>query len=320
VNSFVLRNSDDIITTTSVLQEEQRLQAPRVFLDRTVQNLKENVQGCIAELVFSLDEVGISDWEDRKSRKVIVPATMRGHPIHHQISRAVKHISLIACMSAAGKSLTPYMITSQDSLSLREQLRKHGVRFGTDFVLKHNQTPYINAVIFLDYIRTVFLPNLAELRTLDQFADEPAVLLMDNCSSHITNDVLDLLTEARVRVITFAPHTTQIFQVLDTTLFGVLKRRQRSELPFGDEKATVKFVMKVYRDFKQTVVEPNIWGAFQALGFEFDTRSKPYRILFNEEKLRESTGFRELWSIDFPLDQLSVLRRNTKFRWINQPE
>jgi hypothetical protein len=145
----------------------------------------------------------------------------------------------------------------------------------------------------------VFLPNLAELRTLDQFADEPAVLLMDNCSSHIINDVLDLLTEARVRVITFA-HTTQIFQVLDTTLFGVLKRRQRYELPFGGEKASVKFLMKVYHDFKQTMVEPNIWGAFQALDFEFNTRSEPYRLLFNEKKLRESTGFREVWSIAFP--------------------
>jgi hypothetical protein len=76
----------------------------------------------------------------------------------------------------------------------------------------------------------------------------------------------------------------------------------------------------IYHDFRQTMVEPNIWGAFRALGFEFDTRGEPYRLLFDEEKLRESTGFRELWSIDFPLDQLSVRRRNTKFGWINQPE
>jgi hypothetical protein len=56
--------------------------------------------------------------------------------------------------------------------------------------------------------------------------------------------------------------------------------------------------------------EYNIWGSFQALGFEFefefefDTTSEPYRLLFKEEKLRESAGFRELWSIDLPLDQL----------------
>jgi hypothetical protein len=139
------------------------------------------------------------------------------------------------------------------------------------------------------------LPNLAELRTLDAFSEETAVLLMDNCPSHVTDEIIGLLT-ARVRVITCAPHTTQIFQVLDVTLFGVLKARTNSQLPFEDERATVKFIMKGYHDFKQTMVESNIWEAFQALGFqfEFDTTSEPYRLLFNAEKLRESAGFREL--------------------------
>jgi hypothetical protein len=54
------------------------------------------------------------------------------------------------------------------------------------------------------------------------------------------------------------------------------------------------------------MVEPNIWGAFQRLGFqfEFDTTSESDQLLFKEEKLKESAGFRELWSIDLPLDQL----------------
>jgi hypothetical protein len=74
----------------------------------------------------------------------------------------------------------------------------------------------------------------------------------------VTDDIIGLLTEARVRVITFAPHTTQIFQVLAVTLFGVLKRRLGYKLPFEDEKETVRFIMKVYHDFKQTMVESNI--------------------------------------------------------------
>jgi hypothetical protein len=121
----------------------------------------------VAELVFNLDEVGISDWEDRKTKTVIVPATMHGQTIHHEISRTVMHISVIACVSTAEESLTPYIITSQAPTSVRERLKKEGVRFSTDFVLRSNPKPYINAEIFLDYIRTVFLSNLAELRTLD---------------------------------------------------------------------------------------------------------------------------------------------------------
>jgi transposase len=61
VNSFVLRHALEIIPTKSSPQEEQRLQVPRVFLDRAIQELNEHVKRCIAELVFNLDEVGISD-------------------------------------------------------------------------------------------------------------------------------------------------------------------------------------------------------------------------------------------------------------------
>jgi hypothetical protein len=194
------------------------------------------------------------------------------------------------------------------------------VRFGTDFVSRSNPEPYINAEVFLDYSGTVFLPNLAEPRALDAFTEETGMLLMDNCPSHVTDYIIGLLTEARVRVITFAPHTAQIFQVLDVTLFGVLRRRPGSKLPLEDEKESVKFIMKVYHNFKQTMVEFNTWEAFQVIGFEFDTGAEPYRLLSNEEKLRQSEGFRELWSIDFPLDQLSSQRQNFRFGWINKHE
>jgi hypothetical protein len=41
------------------------------------------------------------------------------------------------------------------------------------------------------------------------------------------------------------------------TLFGALKRRLGYKLPFEDEKETVRFIKKVYHDFKQIMVELN---------------------------------------------------------------
>jgi hypothetical protein len=70
-------------------------------------------------------------------------------------------------------------------------------------------------------------------------------------------------------------------------------------LPFEDEKETVKFIMKSCHDFKQRMAELNTWRAFEAIGFEFYTEAEPYYLLFTEEKLTQSEGFRELWSIDF---------------------
>jgi hypothetical protein len=66
-----------------------------------------NIQRCTVELVFDLDEVGVSDWDDCKTRKVAVLVVMQGQKIHHGIYRNVKHISMIACVRSIGKSLVP---------------------------------------------------------------------------------------------------------------------------------------------------------------------------------------------------------------------
>jgi hypothetical protein len=161
-----------------------------MFLERTDQNPKEYVQGCVAELVFNLDEVGILDLADRKMKTGIVRATMPGPTIRHEISRTVKLISVIAAISAAEESLILYIITLQAATLVQEWLKKEGVRFSTDFIMRSNPKPYINPKIFLDYIRTVFLPNLAELWNLDGFAEETGVLLMDNCPSPVMSQMI----------------------------------------------------------------------------------------------------------------------------------
>jgi hypothetical protein len=86
---------------------------------------------------------------------------------------------------------------------------------------------------------------------------------------------------------------------------GVLKRRPRYELPFENGNVIVKVIMKVYHDFRRTMVPPNGWRAFREYGLDFDTGNEPSQLLFEEKKLGGSVGFRELWSIYFPLDRLS---------------
>jgi hypothetical protein len=132
--------------------------------------------------------------------------------------------------------------------------------------------------------------------------------------------MIRILTEARARVITLAPHTTHVFQVLGLTLFGVLKQCPRFELPFDSDSAPVKAIMNAYHDLTQTAARLNVWGAFRALILEFDMRIEPYGLLFDDVELRESAGFEELCSVDPPLDRISGRRRTARFGWINKPE
>jgi hypothetical protein len=107
------------------------------------------------------------------------------------------------CISVVGESLIPYIVISHDSPALRDTLKKRSVRFGMDFILKSRAKSYINAEIFQEYVTTVFLPNVNELRSIEQFTYEEAVLLIDKYyPSYVSEVTLRLLRDARVRVIT----------------------------------------------------------------------------------------------------------------------
>jgi hypothetical protein len=85
VDSFLTRHADELWETKSLRQENSQLEVPRVLLDPAVEGFQHHVYGSSPELVFNLDEVGISEWEDRHQRKVIVPSAMRGRTIFHGI-------------------------------------------------------------------------------------------------------------------------------------------------------------------------------------------------------------------------------------------
>jgi hypothetical protein len=124
----------------------------------------------------------------------------------------------------------------------------------------------VNVVLFLEYVNNIFIHYLNELRESEQMNACEAVLLMDNCSPHVSDDIVAILTNARVRVIIFAPHATHVFQMLDVVLFGALKKCASGLEMWNEESDTVAFIIKLYHDFKQTMVEVNIWELFWPLG------------------------------------------------------
>jgi hypothetical protein len=116
----------------------------------------------------------------------------------------------------------------------------------------------VNANIFFEYINSIFILYFNELRDSEQFDACEAVLLMDNCSPHMSDGVIAVLTNARVRVIIFAIHTIHVFQMLDIMLFSALKKHATGLEMLNEESRTVAFILKLYHDFKQTMVEVNI--------------------------------------------------------------
>jgi Fe2+ transport system protein FeoA len=263
--------------------------------------MKDGVENCPAELVFHLDEVRFSEWEDRKDKKVMAPVSTASQTVHHAVSRNVKHLSIVMCISASGACLTPYILSSQATGPVQQRLVQTGFRSGRAVIFQQRPRADLNG------------PHLMRVRTQNNLLDEEAVRLMGNCPSHLMQEVLGLLNNARVRIVTFAPHTTHPFQVLDLILFGIFKGRQKYQLPFEDDNDTVAFIEKEYQGFRTAMIDTNIRAAFRHIGVTFHMLDDVMRVQFNGETLRERSGFPWLRLKNIPLEALSARRRGSPF-------
>jgi hypothetical protein len=110
----------------------------------------------------------------------------------------------------------------------------------------------MSSQLFTEYISTVLLQYIGELRLDEEFADKEAVLLMDNCFLHMQGDTLQMLADHRVKVLTFPLHTTHIFQSLNLILFGNFKKRMNYSLPLETDETTTCFIKRNFHIMKQT--------------------------------------------------------------------
>jgi hypothetical protein len=106
---------------------------------------------------------------------------------------------------------------------------------GKDFLIKSNAKPYVDRPLFENFIRHQFIPYITALRTNPCYSKAEAVLLMDNCSAHVTPEIFTLLGENHIKIVTFARHTTNISSVC-------LERKKS----FGWIRVTIKPLSRRY--------------------------------------------------------------------------
>jgi hypothetical protein len=69
---------------------------------------------------------------------------------------------------------------------------------------------------------------------------------MDKCFLHVQAETLQTLSDHDVKVITFPPHTTHIFQCLDLSLFGNFKKKKNYNLALESVEHTAGFIKRIF--------------------------------------------------------------------------
>lgn len=112
-----------------------------------------------------------------------------------------------------------------------------------------------------------------------------------------------------ILLITYPPHTSHIFQVIDLLLFGRLKAIKKQFLRDLTLGRDLDHAMRIFRAYEQATTNLIVRSSWEKAVFGFERRDGTVYLCFHEAKLRESPEFYEFWRIDYLEGRLSTRRR-----------
>jgi hypothetical protein len=104
----------------------------------------------------------------------------------------------------------------------------------------------------------VLLPAVESNRTVEGCNDKPAILFCDAFSGHCTENIVQKLGDHGVILLTYPPHTSYIFPVLDLLLFGVLKRAKKRERHDDERPAQAEHVLRLFHPYEQATTSATV--------------------------------------------------------------
>jgi hypothetical protein len=111
--SFLKSHDDQMSRTIVRPQRNMRLKVPRECLEGYIDLIKEYVPLVPTDLIFNIDESGLSEWDERKAKAILIPIEARRTTLHYPVSRKIRHQTFVCCLTAAGDAYCPLVLSAQ---------------------------------------------------------------------------------------------------------------------------------------------------------------------------------------------------------------
>jgi hypothetical protein len=253
--------------------------------------IKNYVPKIPAELIFNIDETGLSDWEERKEKMVLVPAAHIDSTLHYPVNRPVRHHTLMCCISAAGDTYCLLLIAPNRGA---QKIFETGIGRDIDIMMEIREPAYTTAEIFRRYIETVFFPAIAANRKLPGCGNKPAILFCNNWGCHCSEDILIEFARHGVLVVSYPPYTSNLFQVLYLLLFGRPKSAKKYLPRNAQASASINYIIRRFKRYETVTTSTMVRSCWEKAGFEDAKMGEAFHLLVNDGKITESTDFHTL--------------------------
>ncbi|XP_045130246.1 MFS-type transporter clz9-like [Portunus trituberculatus] len=156
--------------------------------------------------IFNADESGFNICPKTKK---IISMTGAKH-VYSVTSGKRQQVTMLACSSAMGQYLPPLLI-----FPYTRDPRFNALEGFEEAFFQKTPNGWITEVVFLSFLRDIFIPKLGEKR--------PVVLFVDGHSSHHSLAICTLCNENGVILYCLKAHASHLIQPLDQAFFGAIK-------------------------------------------------------------------------------------------------
>jgi hypothetical protein len=222
---------------------------------------------------------------------------------------------LLCCVSASGDTYFPLLIAPHPK---GRRIFEKGIGENIDLKLEIRQVPSVDAELFNQYLKIIFIPTFAANRELPGCANKPAILFCDNCASHCSVEILRERARNGILVLTYPPHTPHLFQVLDVLLFGRLKVFKKYLPKDNNEGHEIDHILRIFPTCEAVTTSMMILASWERTSFSYHQRNGTFYLAVDERRIPRVPDFCEIWERSYPVGSLSAQRRNQKWGWVNQ--
>jgi hypothetical protein len=203
--------------------------------------------------------------------------------------------------------------------AIRSVLRlfEMGVRDGIDLRIKIAESPYVTKESFLEYLRDVVSPSIESNCELPGCQEKPAIILGDNRSCHCSDEILQELANHGIILITYPPHTSHLFQVLDVFLFGHLQSEKKYLARDDNLNPHRDHAFCVFFAYEIATTSLTVRSSWEKAGFGCVRCDGIYSFWADARRIRASPESVEVWQVDYPEERLSQRRRQQKWGFLN---
>jgi hypothetical protein len=262
--SFFKRHKDVLGKATAEKREYGRMEIKKEDVTRYKKSLADDIEGVSSLLIFNCDEVGVSLYCDERRRRVIVAKEDDGETLHVPVDRGEKHLSMMACVSLAGEALMPHFLTK--GVVPAVELQKTGLLENVHATFAHTTSGYMTKESFKGWVDLNFVPQVNWMRKKLSLEKEKAMLLLDNCPSHLSDESFKTLGDANITFFTLLPNATHLLQPCDVGLFGAFKQHLKNEKGFSAAISPTELILHCTNAFRKATTTSSIIKSFRRAG------------------------------------------------------